>query len=516
MKMFSKERLAPMVRETPVLAGKIANARTRDSGNTIATKKFPGGLIAMVGSNSPSGLASRPIRIMVADEVDRFEASAGTEGDPLRLAKKRTTTFWNRVLLYVSTPGDKYNPTEKTGSRIEREFLNGDQRHYHAKCPHCGEHQKMKWANVHWETDDEGNHDPETARYICEHNGCVWDERDRKIALSEEGGAKWIADKPFNGHVSYCLSQLHSLFAPLADGVRDFLESKDDPAEHKTWVNTFLGETWEDKGERLQWSDLKDQRADYNTTDDIPDGVVMITAAADVQGDRLEYEILGWGEDEQSWSLDYQAIYGDLSTDEPWNALGRVLKRTFIHPRFGEMAIRSSCVDSGGGYTQTVYNFCEFRPRVVAIKGMPGWGKPTVGKPLTNTLNDARVFPLGVDNIKELVTQRLKVGDPDKSGYCAFPMRYDDNYFRQLTAEELKVVFSRGRKRREWKQIRKRNEAFDLRVYNTAALEMTGVDLKSLRRRLLRQARLRDNPQPKRKPKPTNKQSNWAHDWKED
>ena len=511
MKMFSKERLAPMIRDTPVLRDKVRDAKTRDSGNTIASKRFPGGHIAMVGSNAPAGLASRPIRILVADEVDRFERSAGTEGDPLKLGIKRTTTYWNRVLVFVSTPGDKYNPQEQTGSRIEKEFLEGDQRYYHAKCPHCDHEQKLKWSHVRWEDGD-----PNTAVYVCEENGCIWDDLDRFTAI---GRGRWIASKPFNGRVSYHLSQLYSMFAKLSDGVTDFLDSKNDPMLLKTWVNTFLGETWEDKGARLDWSSLKDGQEDYNCYEDIPAEITVITAAVDVQGyegagDALVYEFIGWGTDNQSWSLDYGWIYDDLSTPDPWNELDQKLKSIFIHPIFGQMAIRATAVDSGGGYTQSVYDFCNGRPRTVAIKGVSGFGKPFVGRPSKNTLDGTRIFPLGVDTIKETVTARLRITDPETPGYCRWPLHYDDDYFRGITAEELKTKFRRGFKVREWVQIRKRNEPFDLRVYNTAALDMLSLDLKSHRRTLLREADKRDSSKPKRKRKKKPRTSSWAESWK--
>lgn len=508
MKMFSKERLAPMVRDTPVLRNLVRDARTRDSGNTIASKKFPGGHIAMVGSNSPAGLASRPIRVLVADEVDRFEASAGTEGDPLKLGIKRTTTFWNRVKLYVSTPGDKYDVKEQTGSRIEREFLEGDQRHYHCKCPHCDHKQKMKWANVHWEEDK-----PQTARYMCEGCGTLWDDMDRYKAITD---GEWVAEKPFNGRVSYQLSQLCSMFTKLSDGVFEFLESKGDPMMLKTWVNTFLGEPWENRGARLEWSHLRDQREEYSV-EAMPEEVTVLTLAVDVQGDRLETELVGWATDNQSWSLAYSAIYGDLSTKEPWEELDQMIRTTYDHPIFGEIPIRATVIDSGGHYTQDVYNFCEARHRVMAIKGVSGKGRPFVGRPMKNTINNARVYPLGVDTIKETVVGTLKVRDPEFAGYCRFPMHYDDDYFRMLTAEELKTRFKRGFKVTEWVKIRARNEAFDLRVYNTAALHMLSLDLHSERLRLLREAQKRANSkeEPVRaKPKPAQK-SSWIDGWKD-
>ncbi len=499
MKMFSKERLAPMIRDCPSLAPLVKSARARDSGNTLQSKVFPGGHIAMVGSNAPAGLASRPIRVLVADEVDRFEASAGTEGDPLNLAVKRTTTFWNRVILFVSTPGDK------STSRIEPEFLRGDRRRRWCPCPYCGEYQTLKWAQVRW---SEGN--PETAFYECEHNGCVWDDMDRNRAVRD---GEWQAEAEFNGNVSYHLSQLYSPFAPLSDGVRDFLDAKDNPQLLKTWVNTFLGETWEEKGARLEWSDLLEHLEDYG--DVIPDEVTLITAAVDVQDDRFEVEWVGWGDDYRSWSLGYRKIYGDPSAPAIWQELRAALKEVFVHPLFGEMVPRATVIDSGGHYTQAVYKFSQMTDRCVAIKGVEGKGKPMVGRPMKNTLGNARVLPLGVDTIKELVVARLKIHDPDAAGYCSFPRtdEYSDEYFRGITAEELRTTYQRGFPVQRWQKIRPRNEPFDLRVYNTAALEMLGVDLNAQRRALLRDLHKGDKTMKKPTAGKSSGRGNWATNW---
>ena len=501
MKMFSKERLAPMIRDTPVLRHRVKDARARDSGNTLASKTFPGGHIAMVGSNAPAGLASRPIRLLVADEVDRFEASAGTEGDPLTLAIKRTTTFWNRVICFVSTPGDKGT------SRIEPEFLRGDQRYYWVPCPHCGESQRLTWSQVKW-TD----RNPETAFYECVHNGCVLDDQDRRVAVRK---GQWKATQPFNGNVSYHLSQLYSPFAPLSDGVRDFLDSKDNPQELKTWTNTFLGETWEEKGARLEWSDLMDRREDYQVRDPIPDGVTVITVAVDVQDNRFEMEWVGWGDDSQTWSLGYRTLYGDPSAPEVWQELRDALGETFIHPMFGEMTWRAGCIDSGGHYTQRVYDFAAATPRLLAIKGVEGFGKPIFGSRLKNTLNDAEVYAVGVDTAKETVVARLKVHDAVKAGYCRWPVHYDEVYFRGLTAEELRKTYIRGFAVNRWHKIRPRNEPFDLRVYNTAAIEMLQVDLNAQRRAMLRANKPRDSDGGTPKAKQRRRKSSWAQGWKE-
>lgn len=507
VKMFSKERLAPMLRDTPVLRGIVRDARSRDSSNTLMSKQFPGGTLAMVGSNAPSGLASRPIRAVLLDEVDRFELSAGTEGDPINLAIKRTTTFWNRVIIMVSTPG------EKSSSRIEMEFEAGDQRRRWCPCADCGEYQTLKWANVRW---DEG--EPDSAHYVCEHCGSVWDDIQRNVAVRK---GEWRAEKPFNGNVSYHINQLYSPFALLADGVRDFLAAKGNANLLKTWVNTFLGETWEDVGARLEWSDIMDHREEYENS--VPAEVTVITGAVDTQDDRFEVEFVGWGDDFQSWSLGYHKIYGDLSTPQPWQDLRSLLGQTFVHPVFGEMAVRMTCMDSGGHFTSDAYKFTQTIGRVTAIKGFGGVGKPIVGKPTRSNLGGIQLFPIGVDTVKELVVSRLKVTKSGQPGYCTFPMDRDEEYFRGLTAETLITRFVKGFKRQEWVKIRPRNEPFDCRVYATAALEMLQIDLNAQRRAALRAAMRRvtkvttEDAVPPKKPAAVKRQQpSWADRWRSD
>ena len=504
VKMFSKERLAPMIRDCPVLRDKVKDPRSRDANNTLMSKQFPGGTLAMVGSNAPAGLASRPIRAVMCDEVDRFELSAGTEGDPINLAVKRTTTFWNRIIIFVSTPGDKGT------SRIEMEYEAGDKRRYWCPCADCGEFQTLKWSSVKW-TDG----DPDTAYYECEKCGVIWDDYRRNVAVRK---GEWRAEKPFNGNVSYHLNQIYSPFAPLADGVRDFLAAKGNANLLKTWVNTFLGETWEDEGARLDWSDVMDHREEYDHP--VPADVTLITGAVDVQDDRFEVEFVGWGDDYRSWSLGYHKIYGDLSTPQPWQDLRSLLSQSYVHPVFGEMACRMTCMDSGGHYTSDVYKFTQTVSRVTAIKGIPGAGKPMVGKPGRNNLGGAQMFPLGVDTIKEIVVSRLKVHKQGEPGYCAFPADRTEEYFRGLTAESLITRFVKGFKRVEWVKVRPRNEPFDCRVYATAALEMLQIDLNAQRRAALRAVARRvtkaEEPEAKKPAAPKRKQPSWADRWRSD
>ena len=461
-KAWSQERLAPMIRDTDVLSKIIADPRSRDSGNTMLHKVFRGGHISIAGANSPSGLASRPIRVVLCDEVDRYPLSAGTEGDPVELAKKRSTTFWNRKIVLVSTP------TEKGASRIEKSFAESDQRFYHVPCQDCGEKQVLKWENVIWH-----DADPSTAHYSCPHCGSLWDDAKRYNAVKN---GEWIATHPTRNVAGFHLSALYSPWTSLSQGVQDFLNAKGDPMRLKAWVNLYLGETWEEQGERLDEYDLIERCEDWG--DELPEDVLMLTAGIDVQDDRLELEIVGWGRGEESWSIDYQTIYGDPSTAQLWMQLDELLNQKFVHPLQGEMVLRSACIDSGGHYTQQVYNYTRTRAgkRIFAIKGIGGEGKPIVGRPSKNNIGKINLFPVGTDTAKELVYSRLKITD-EGEGYCHFPTGRSDEYFRMLTAEKKMTKYFKGRPKREWVKIRTRNEALDCRVYATAALALLNVNM---------------------------------------
>lgn len=463
---WSKDRLAPAVRDTPVLAAKIKDPRSRDSGNTTLHKVFPGGHVTACGANSPSSLASRPCRIILCDEVDRYPVSAGTEGDPISLAKKRATTFWNRKIILVSTP------TERGHSRIEAAYAESDQRKYFIKCPDCEAEQVLRWANVRW---DEGK--PHTAAYCCEECGTLWSDAARYRAIRY---GKWKATADGDGKTAgFHLSGLYSPWTPLEEAVRDFLASKRDPMRLKTWVNTFLGETWEDQGEQVDEHDLMTRGEDWGG--ELPDEILLVTAGVDVQDDRLEVEIVGWGRGEESWSIDYRTIYGDPSTAELWMQLDQILQQSYVHPIHGDMTVRATCIDSGGHYTQQVYNYCRVRAgrRIFAIKGIGGEGKPIVGRPSKNNIGKINLFPVGVDTAKELIYSRLKI-QSEGEGYCHFPTGRSPEYFLMLTAEKKVTKYFKGRPRREWQKIRTRNEALDCRVYATAALGLLNVNLEAV------------------------------------
>lgn len=480
---FSKDRLAPMLRDTPCLKGKVKDPRSRDSGNTTLQKNFPGGRISMIGANSPAQLASRPIRIVLLDEVDRYPSSSGSEGDPIELARKRSATFWNRKIVMVSTP------TNKGASIIEERYLQSDQRRFFAVCPHCEHAQTLEWKNVKWTKDR-----PETARYMCDGCGVLWSDGERNRAVK---AGFWDATQAFNGVAGFQISAIYSPWVPLEEAVRDFLKAKKLPEMLKVWTNTYLGETFEIEGDGVDDQDIPGK--DSFDAAMLPEEVVLITAGIDVQDDRLEMEVVGHGRDQETWSLDYKILYGDPSSPQVWGLLEAALGETWDHPSGLELPIRCACIDSGGHHTGAVYNFVKPREgrRVFAIKGVGGEGKPIVGKPSKNNRQSVRLFPVGVDGIKEMVYSRLKIRTPGP-GFCHFPEGRSDEFFAQLTAEKMVTRFRKGYKRREWVQTRPRNEALDCRVYAIAAAGILNLNVNSLANRFAAKAAQSEDDEPEK------------------
>jgi phage terminase large subunit GpA-like protein len=464
---FSKDRVAAgLLSSTPCLKHKVKDPRARDSGNTTLHKVFPGGALTIVGANSPSGLASRPIRVMLADEVDRFPASAGSEGDPIQLGMKRTATFWNRKIIMVSTP------TNKGSSRIDDAYQKSDKREYYVPCKHCHHDQKLKWGNVQWE---EGK--PETAGYMCESCSVLWSDTDRMWSVRN---GQWVAAEPFHGIAGFFINGLYSPWTPLSEGVREFLAVKKNPEQLRVWTNTYLAELWEDAGERLEDFELAERR---ESMPNVPDDVVVMTAGVDVQDNRLEISVVGWSGrgDDESYVIEHNTIYGDPSTQQLWADLDSLLLKQYETESGRKIGIRSACVDSGGHFTNSVYQYCKknMGRRIFAIKGVGGEGKPISGRPSRNNVAKCPLFSIGVDTIKDIVFARLRINE-EGSGYVHFSDVLSDEYFKQLTAEKVVTKYHRGFKKRIYEKIRPRNEALDCMVYAIASYAILGVNVKAL------------------------------------
>lgn len=472
---FSKEKFSPMIRDTPVLACRI-NDKSRNSGNTILQKIFPGGQVTMVGANSPSSLASRPIRVLLADEVDRYPATAGKEGDPLLLAEKRMTSFWNKKEVVTSTP------TIKGASRIETEYENSSRGEWCVPCPSCGELQPLTWGGIVFNEEDLSE-----INYACSKCGVISGEVEWK-EQSQYG--KFIHEDPENPVKGFHLNSLSSLLTTWRDVVDKFLvannEKKKGNVEFlKTWTNTEMAQTWEEEGETVEDKELYKRRENYNC--EVPNDVMYLTAGVDTQDDRLEIEVVGWGVDYESWGIRYIVLYGDPHMEKVWNDLDKVLLQSWKKPNGDELKITCTCIDSGGHKSNDVYKFCKarFNRNVFAIKGGSNSAAAYIQKPTKNNREQAYLFTLGVDTGKSWLMDRLKLDEPGP-GYCHFPREegrgYDEKYFVSLTSEKKVLRFKKGTPVFVWelkdKGAHRRNEALDCRNYATAAIEITGLPLK--------------------------------------
>jgi phage terminase large subunit GpA-like protein len=468
-KRFSKQRISPMIEESPVLKNLVADQKSRDDSNTMMAKSFPGGFLLVTGANSPVGLRSTPIRYLFADEVDAFPIDAGGEGNPLQLAEKRTTTFSRRKIYICSTP------TDKETSSIEREYLAGDQRLYYVPCPHCGHKQHLQWKNLKW-TDN----DPNTAAYACEDCGVLIEEHFKTKMLLD---GEWRATAPSDGITASF--RINGLYSPLGwrswrEIVVEFIRAKSDPTLLKTWVNTVLGQSWESEYSAKVGADGLMARAEEWRMMNCPMGVLALTAGIDVQANRLEIKVVGWGDGEESWIVNWTAIHGDPERPEIWRQLDDLLAVEYQHASGITMKVRAAAIDTGGSNTQAVYDYSRRRKGfIIPVKGMSEPNKPILGKPTKQDVNHMGValksgvelYPVGPDTAKTLIYNRLKMKEHG-AGYVHFPADLTEDYFKQLTAETKVIEYLRGFPKTKWvKSSGQRNEALDCMVYAVAALE---------------------------------------------
>lgn len=454
-------RIDPLIETSPVLRDLVVKPRSRDPGNSAFRKAFPGGQIVMTGANSAVGLRSLPARYLFLDEIDAFPVSADEEGDPVALAIQRTVTFRGRRKIFlVSTP------TLKGHSRIETAYEESDRRVYEVPCRECGAFSTIMWRDIHW---PEGRR--QDAFWSCPECGGVHAEHHKPELLAS---GRWRATADGDGRTAgFHLSSLYSPFEPWSDIAIEHGVVCRDPYRLQAWTNNKLGETWHDQsGEMIEPDPLMARREAWG--DELPDGVAVITAGVDVQLDRLEVHVCGWGMDEECWSLVYRVIPGDPTAARLWQDLDRALEQEFPHRRaLPDLKIRAVAIDTGGSATQAAYRYVQsrFAARRWGIKGRGGPGIPLWPRRPTKTRNGAPLFLVGVDDGKDRLFQRLKIAEPGP-GCLHFPMDRDRMFFDQLTAEKVITKYHMGRPVRTWvpKSQSARNEALDTWVYSLAAL----------------------------------------------
>lgn len=467
---WSKDRLAPMLRDTPRLRGKVADARSRDSGNTLTHKSFAGGHITIVGANSAAGLASRPIRDLIQDEIDRYPATAGAEGDPSSIAESRTATFPNAKNIKVSSPTLK-------GSPIDKAWEASDQRWYHVPCPHCAHEQKLEFGGtdvpfgLKW---DSGK--PETAHYVCVACSCIIEEYDKLLMLKK---GRWIAENPTSHIPGFQLSALYSPFFTWSRLAERWLRDKPDPLKLQSFVNTILCEPWSDTGEGVTSHVLQERLMAFPERDGVklvPNGVGVLTRSVDVQGDRLETCVWGWGEGEECWRVDFELIPGNPSNVEPWRELDRVIPKQYAREDGTVIACSATFIDSGGHHTQQVYDFCRGKSgqRVYPCKGSSlGEGVPLISAPKRQESARVVLYQVGVFGAKEDLVARLAKINEVGPRYIHLPDDIDAEHLNQFMAETLVTKFVHGRPVRTWVRNGP-NEQVDLFCYARAALHSLG------------------------------------------
>lgn len=477
-KEYAQQRIDTMIHSTPVLSQKVVPPRSRYGSNTSRLKEFPGGFLNITGANSASGLSSKPIKYLILDEVDRYPADVDGQGDPVKLAMQRLSTYARSKVFAISTP------TTQGGSRIEKALAQYGYQQYFMPCPHCGEFITFELGQMKW---DEG--DPESVRAACQHCGALIDES-HKTAMMEAGEWRDVV-RPLKSSVR-CF-QINAFYSPVgwrhwSDIIHDYeegkrLQARGDDKTIKAFFNLDLGLPYEEAQSIQSIETLKMRRESW-TMGNVPDGAVVLTAGVDVQGNRVEALLVGWGPGEESWIIESRVFYGDPADGAVWRALDEWLVMPRIGKDGGQYTISAVGIDSGY-LPQSVYDFCRTRGHrtVIATKGSSQPGKPLIGRPSkVDVLRGGRmmrggasVWSVGTDTGKTTIYARLALKVPGP-GYIHFPADADDELLMQIISERVVVRYVRGFPRREWvKDPAVRNEALDCFNYAMAVAHLIGV-----------------------------------------
>ncbi len=459
------QKLNPLLTDTPVIRDLLGGLRSRDAANRQDLIDYPGGVLFLAGGNSPNSYAQRSVRYLVLDDLDRFPWEIGEEGDVVTLARGRTKAFPRAKRLFISTP------TVKDGSLIDREYEKSDQRRYHVPCPHCGEFQPLEWGGPEADYGVKWNASVTEAWYLC--GACHAEIREHHKPDMLAAG-RWIAGAPSSPIRGYHLT---ALLAPIGLGpswlslALEWQAAVKSPLVLRAFVNTNLGEAWEEQGDKVEPVGLLARLEEYPE----PLQTYARTVGVDVQKDRLEVTIDDWGVGEECWTHDHVILPGDTAQPHVWEELDALLRE--LKP--------DACAIDAGFNTTMVYEFVARRGWCWAVKGMDGGSRPLVEpeEVRRRRLRQRRkkgviVHIVGTDQAKALIYSRLKMLDPGP-GYIHFPRdpAFDDEYFAQLTAEKLVAKVRGTRPYSVWVQTRPRNEALDCQVYALAALRLAGINL---------------------------------------
>lgn len=509
---FSKRRITPLLNNVPVLRGKVKEARAKDSTNNALEKSFPGGVLTIVGAKSAASLVSNPIRIVLADERDKWNIAAGDAGDPFALAVQRTQNYDNRKVVDLGSPGVKdISPLEES---LEASW----QFKFHVPCPKCGLFQVLMLSGLKWEKDKHGK--VSHARYECESCKVLIEETEKPKMLragkwmTEREGVKYTLEEAINAgasHIGFWLNALVSPWLSWKDFAQQWTNAKrsNNPEILKQAINEKLAEWWDDKQAVAPPSHELAKKVETYTR--VPSRAVVLTAAVDVQDTHLIMLIVGWGENEERWHVHKELIPGKPTDPRTWALLDKELAKTYTHESGVELSIACMTVDSGN-WTEHVYRYCKERQtrRVFAVKGFAG-PRPIVDRPKPKGRSKTLLYDVGVDTVKSIIYQHLQIPKSDVAvaGCMHFNQECDYEYFQSLTSEKL--VLRKGK--HAWVKIRA-NEILDVWVYNHAAYKILNPNIeafeKDVKKRAEKKAEKRAEEPTKQKPKKKRRQSNWA------
>lgn len=472
MEIFTKQRFDPSLDEMHDIKKRVGSStRGRGTGDTAKVKIFPGGMIRLGGANSAASLRSMPIERLMLDEEDSYEHDIQEEGSPSELAIRRTANFPRRKIYRLSTP------TIKETSVIEPLFDGGTKERFYVPCPHCGNMDWIRWGNIKWE-----NEDPKTAMLLCEACGVLIEERYKTQMLAH---GEWRAENSDAAYPSFHISSLYSPygFYKWSQAVDLYLRAvhTHDNTLLKTFINTVLGETWSESGRIIKATILEERKSDYSA--EVPEGVMVLTGAADIQKDRIEAEIVGWGRGMESWGIEYAVFRGDTERSQVWQQLDQFLNRAWTTSQGGSYPIAIAAIDSGF-HTKLVYEFCRMREHrnVFPVKGDEGWGHGYIDRPMRKNKFGVWPFRAFADEIKSKLYSYLQIQD-EGPGFCHWPKKdcYDTQYYKQLTSEYLDRKWVNGRYRLRWILPQgRRNESLDVRMLNIAALHILNPQFDTL------------------------------------
>lgn len=471
-------RIDKTIKAVPELAARVAKPRSRDARNTLDTKEFEGGTLYCTTAGSASNLAELSARYVYGDEVDRWDVDVDSEGDPIELAEARGTTFGRKAKFYFSS-----SPTIKGASRIADLYAVSDQRMYFVPCPGCGTMQTLEFANLKWVADYS------RVWYECPHCGFKIEEH-HKPQLLQDG--VWRATAEGDGETAGF--HLNALYSPLGwlswaslakqyDKARLAME-RGDNEPMQVFYNTRLALVWDAAQEQTKASELKARAEDYRLGE-VPAGALILTAAVDVQHNRLEMLVIGWGEGLERWVVDFQVVAGDPADERTWNLLDEQLKRRYRHASGVSLAICAAAIDSGGHHTSEVYHFTRLRRwrNVIAVKGASKPGRPVLAQRPSKVdvtrdgrteKHGAELWIVGTDTAKDWIYNRYPLAEGP--GALHFSTDLPDDFYEQAVAERKITRYVKGYKRTEYvKGKAERNEALDLLVYNLTAAHFLGL-----------------------------------------